>query len=218
MYPTAHMPPPGFGKDQVPIMPAYVGGYSKRGNAFDAEVTPVYSQARWGNRNGRGGMGGYLSQLEDPGFFSALKQKRGDHGVFQAVRWAPGHDWRGGFGIASLAEHKNHPGFMTRGGATRRGAPKRAELVDRMNYYETLRPGIGTSRFSQTNDNYAGLYQDKRQTPVIMRDVEPLLLRQMIEHNPWHIASHSAAMAKEAYDKEYGPVKDAVVPGYQSHF
>lgn len=199
------MPDHGFGEFEVPEMPAYVEHYSKRGNTFMADQTPVYQQARWGNRRNVGGMGAYLSQVEDPTFFEALKVKRGNHGVFEDVRWAPGMDWRGNFGIASLSEVANYAGIPTRGGQLRKGAPKRSDVVERVDAFEeNIRPGQGTSRFSQTNDNYVGLFDWKQRTPTIQTEVDAMLLRQMIEHNPYHISSHAARQAKRDYDRELG--------------
>lgn len=212
------LPEHGFGEFEVPDMPAYVQNYSRRGNGFDGEVTPVYQQARWGNKVGRGGMGAYLSQVEDDTFFDSYKVKKGDHGVYDWTRWAPGYDWRGGFGVASLSENKNYAGIMTRGGMLRKGAPKRTDVVDRPNYwFEKLIPGVGTSRYTQNNNNYAGLYEYKRNTPEIIYSNDMLELRQMIEHNPFHINSHAAKQAKAVYDAEFPGYRDREVPAYQDH-
>lgn len=213
-----NMPPHGFGEHEVPEMPAYVQSYSKRGNALDADQTPVYQQARWGNRTGRGGMNAYLSQSEDPTFFEGTKVKLGDQGVFEQTRWSSGYDWRGGFGIASLSATKNYPGIQTRGGSLRAGGPKRGDIVERPNYwFEQTRPGVTVSRVPQSNDNYSGLYDWKKRTPEIERSNDMMQLRQMIEHNPYHIASHAAKQAKAVYDKEMGNARTLEVPAYQDH-
>lgn len=213
-----NLPPHGFGEFEVPDMPGYVQSYSSRGNSFPAQTTPVYQQTRWGNKTGRGGMGGYLSQLEDDTYFESYKVKRGDHGVFDWTRWAPGYDWRGNFGVASLAEIKNYAGIPTRGGMLRKGAPKRTDTIDRPNaWFEKTMPGIATSRFNQKNDNYAGLYEYKKVTPEIMTNNDMLVLREMIEHNPFHINSHAAKQAKEVYDAEFPGYRDWWVPAYQDH-
>jgi hypothetical protein len=163
-------------------------------------------------------MAAYLSQLEDDTYFESYKVKKGDAGVYETLRWAPGYDWRGNFGIASLSEIKNYAGIPTRGGQLRKGGPKRSDYIERKDYwFEVTRPGIETSRYTQKNNNYAGLYEYKRQTPVIMRSNDMLQLRSMIEHNPWHINSHAAKQAKAVYDKEFGDVKDKQVPAYQDH-
>lgn len=207
----------GFGNLQVPDMPSYVQSYSKRGNTFDGQTTPVYQQARWGNRTGRGGMAAYLSQLETPQYFDALKQKLGDAGVYEALRWSPGYDWRGGFGVASLAANKNYV-MTTRGGQLRKGGPKRSDYVDRPNaWFEKTMPGIAYGRYTQNNDNYSGVYEWKRNTPFVERDTDMLVLREMIEHNPYHINSHAAAAAKAAYDAEFGNVRDRGVPAYNDN-
>lgn len=215
---TPNLPAHGFGEFDVPEMPAYVQSHSKRGNTFSAESTPVYSQVRWGNRRGRGGMGAYLSQLEDPTYFEGYRVKRGDQGVFPFIRWAPGWDWRGNGGIASLSETKNYAGISTRGGQLRKGGPKRSDIVERPNFFfENLRPGVSVGRYTQSNDNYAGLFDWKRKTPTIMTDSDPFILKQMIENNPFHISSHSAAQAKSAYDSEFGPGAFAHNPAYRTN-
>lgn len=207
----------GFGNLQVPDMPSYVQSYSKRGNAFDGQTTPVYQQARWGNRTGRGGMGAYLSQLETPQYFDALKQKLGDAGVYEVLRWSPGYDWRGGFGVASLEANKNYV-MTTRGGQLRKGGPKRSDYIDRPNaWFDKTMSGIAYGRYTQNNDNYAGVYEWKRNTPFVERDTDMLVLREMIEHNPYHINSHAASAAKASYDAEFGNVRDRNVPAYNDH-
>ena len=212
------LPPHGFGDLEVPEMPAYVHSYSSRGNVHGGERTPVYQQARWGNRVGRGGMAAYLSQLEDDTFFEGYKTKKGNHGVFDATRWSPGYDWRGNFGVASNSELKNYAGIPTRGGSLRKGGPRRSDYMDRPNFwFEQTRPGISHGRYTQSSNNYAGLYQDKKQTPTITLDNDMLVLREMIEHNPWHISSHSAMQAKSAYDSEFGPPRDMGYKAYQDH-
>lgn len=212
------LPPPGFGEFEVPEMPAYVQSYSSRGNSFPGETTPVYTAARWGNKTGRGGMAAYLSQLEDDTYFEGYKVKKGDAGVFDATRWAPGYDWRGNFGVASLSELGNYAGIPTRGGMLRKGAPKRTDIVDRPNYFfEKLIPGIETSRYTQKNNNYAGLYEYKKTTPLLILSNDMLDLREMIEHNPFHINSHAAKQAKAVYDTEFPGYQDKWIPAYQDH-
>lgn len=213
-----NMPPHGFGEFEVPQMPSYVQSYSKRGNALDADQTPVYQQARWGNRIGRGGMDAYLSQGEDPTFFEGDRVKLGDQGVYELTRWAPGYDWRGNGGIASLSETKNYPGIQTRGGSLRAGGPKRSDIMERPNYwFEQARPGVSVSRMSQANENYSGVYDWKKRTPSIERGNDMLQLRQMIEHNPFHVNSHAAKQAKAVYDQEFNQAKTMGVPAYQDH-
>lgn len=215
---SINLPPHGFGEFEVPEMPAYVEGYSKRGNSYQGQTTPVYNAARWGNKTGRGGMAAYLSQLEDDTYFESYKVKKGDHGVYDSTRWAPGYDWRGNFGVASLSAVGNYAGIPTRGGMLRKGAPKRTDVIDRPNYFfEKLIPGVSTSRYTQKNNNYAGLYEYKRQTPTIMYSNDMLDLREMIEHNPFHINSHAAKQAKASYDKEFPGYRDKWVPAYQDH-
>lgn len=212
------LPLHGFGEHEVPEMPSYIQSYSKRGNAMQADQTPVYNQARWGNKTGKGGMNGYLSQIEDPTFFSGTKVKLGDQGVYPLLRWAPGYDWRGNGGISSLSEIKNYAGIPTRGGQLRKGGPKRSDVVERPNaFFENLRPGVSVSRYSQTNDNYSGVYDWKRRTPVIQRDNDMLQLREMIEHNPFHIPSHSAKQAKSSYDKEFNNMQTSRIKAYNDH-
>lgn len=214
---TLKTPPHGFGEFEVPEMPAYIQSYSKRGNAFDAETTPVYQQVRWGNRRGRGGMNAYLSHAEDATYFDGFREKKGNHGVYERIRWAPGYDWRGNFGVASLSQIKNYAGIPTRGGQLRKGAPRRGDYLERVNaWWERARPGIGVSRYSQNNNNYAGLYEWRRRTPFIQRDNDPLVLRDMIEHNPFHISSHSAKQAKEWWMRENINQVDHGVPAYRS--
>jgi hypothetical protein len=198
-------PDHGFGEHEVPEMPAFIDRYSKRGNSIDADQTPVYQQARFGNRTGKGGMGGYLSQVEDQTFFEGLPVKKGDAGVFPLERWSPGYDWRGGFGIASLSETKNYAGISDRGGGLRKGGPRRGDVVERTGaYQENLRPGRSTSRFVQSNDNYSGLYDWQRRTPSIQRETDALVLDQMIRLNPYHISSHGAAQAQALVKAEFG--------------
>mmetsp|Transcript_17654 Transcript_17654/g.44792 ORF Transcript_17654/g.44792 Transcript_17654/m.44792 type:complete len:271 (-) Transcript_17654:521-1333(-) len=212
------VPPPGFGPLEVPEMPAYVGSYVRRGGNISGDATPVYQQMRFGYRKGIGGMGGYASVLETPEFFEGYRQKRGNAGVFQSLRWAPGCDSHTGNGIAGLSELRNHPGLMTRGG-DRRGGPRRQEVMERAGYwFEKARPGVATSRYSQINDGFAGIRQRSQRTPALERATDPFVLREMIEHNPWHINSHSAMQAKTAYDKEFGgPVVDRRPKGYQDN-
>ena len=215
---SLNLPPPGFGELEVAEMPAYIQSYSKRGNSFDGQTTPVYQQARFGNKTGRGGMAGYLSQAEDDTFLESYKTKKGNAGVFDWTRWSPGYDWRGNFGVANLGELNNYAGIPTRGGMLRKGAPKRSDYIDRSNYwFETTRPGVATGRYTQKNNNYAGLYEFKKQTPRIVTDNDMLVLRDMIEHNPWHINSHAAKEAKKVYDKEFGNVRDKNLRAYQDH-
>lgn len=209
--------PHGFGEFDVAEMPAYVQSYSKRGNVFDADTTPVYQQTRFGNKRNVGGMDAYVSMVEDPTFFESLKQKNGNQGVYELMRWGPGYDWRGNFGVASLSELKNFA-MSTRGGDLRNGGPKRSDIVDRKDYwFETIRPGIDNGRLSQTNDNYDGVYEWKRQTPVVERDSDFLVLREMIEHNPWHISSHAALAAKKEYDGEFGVLEDRIFASYNDN-
>lgn len=199
------VPQAGFQEFGVPEMPSYIQGYTKRGNAYDGETQPVYMQTRWGNPRYKGGMSAYLSQVEDTTYFEGEKQKLGDHGVYEQLRWAPGQDWRGNFGIASLDSSKNYR-IQTRGGALRAGGPRRQDYFDRPNHwFETTRPGIAVSRYSQSNDNYSGVYDYKRKTPIVERSSDMFELRQMIEHNPFHIASHAAAQAKKEYDQHFQP-------------
>lgn len=196
-------PGPGFGAFEVPEMPAYVQSYTKRGEGFTGQTTPVMTQTRFGNPRYIGGMDAYISQLENPTYFDSLKQKKGDAGVFEALRWTPGQDWRGGFGLASLDAQKN-AALSTRGGEMRQGGPKRSDYMDREGFwFETARPGLSVSRVSQANENFAGIYEDKRRTPFIERDVDALVLREMIEKNPFHISSHAAKSAKAMYDREF---------------
>lgn len=206
---------PGFDEKQVPEMPAYVQSYSKRGNTFDGDTTPVYQQTRFGNRNGRGGMQAYLSQVEDPTYFESMKTKKGNAGVYGIERWSVGYDWRGGYGIASLASNKNYA-MSTRGGQLRKGGPKRSDYMDRPNaWFERARPGIAYSRYTQNNDNYSGVYEYKKQTPVIQTDNDMLVLREMIEHNPYAINSHAAQQAKTIYDAEFGTDEDKGFAAYR---
>jgi hypothetical protein len=213
-----NLPPHGFGQYEVPDMPAYVQSYSKRGNQYDGETTPVYNQIRWGNKRNIGGMAAYVSQLEDDTYFEGYKVKKGDAGVYQTLRWAPGYDWRGNFGVASLSELKNYAGIPTRGGMLRKGGPRRGDTVERSNaWFENTRPGIGTSRLTQNNNNYAGLYEYKKITPPILLDNDMLVLRDMVEHNPFHISSHAAKQAKTVYDGEFGEVRDKWLPAYDDN-
>lgn len=195
---TANISQHGFGEFEIPDVSAYVQSYSKRGNPIITETTPVYQQARFGNRVGKGGMGTYVSQVEDPLFFESLKTKKGNHGVYETVRWNPGYDWRGNFGISSLDASKNYV-VSTRGG--RNGSSKRSAFVDRPGYwFEVVRPGLETSRMSQNSENYSGVFEQKRTTPTITREMDFSILREMIEHNPFHVRSHAALQAKEMYD------------------
>jgi hypothetical protein len=213
-----NLPLPGFGQFEVAEMPAYIQGYSKRGNQFDGETTPVYQQARWGNKRLVGGMNAYLSQAEDDTYLEGYKTKKGNTGVFDWTRWTPGYDWRGNFGVASLGELNNYAGIPTRGGMLRKGGPKRSDYIDRPNYwFESARPGVGTSRYSQNVNNYAGLYEYKKQTPRIETNNDMLIRRAVIEHNPFHINSHAAKQAKAVYDKEFGNVHDKNIKAYQDH-
>jgi len=214
------IPQHGFGQFDVPEMPAYVQGYSKRGNSYMGQTTPVYQQTRWLNKRLRGGMGAYVNLAEDMTFLEGYRTKKGNHGVYEQTRWTPGRDWRGNYGISSLAETKNYAGIPTRGGMLRKGGPRRSDYIDRPGYWhEVVRPGIGTSRFPQNNNNYAGLYEYKRRTPVIMTDSDPLVLRGMIEHNPFHINSHSAKQAMELLQNEFGELPpDRYVPGYRNNY
>jgi hypothetical protein len=211
---TAVMPSAGFGEFDVPEMPAYVQSYSTRGSGSSWETTPVLNQARFGNKTGKGGMDAYLSQVEDPNFFEGSKLKSGDPGVFELLRWGPGYDWRGNFGIASLDASKNYT-LSTRGGMLRQGGPRRSDIVDRPDYWlESVRPGLAVSRESQSNDNYSGTYEWKRQTPIVERASDMLVLREAIEHNPFFIVSHSALAAKQAYDAEFGTERDEIREAY----
>lgn len=197
-----NFPEPGFGQFQVPEDVPYVQSYSKRGNAFSSDTTPVYMQNRWGNPSYVGGMEAYVSNAESTDFLKGMRQKRGMMGVQDETRWAPGYDWNSGYGIASLEANKNIR-IQTRGGAERAGGPRRQNVVDRLGYwFETARPGVGVSNFVQTNDNYAGKFNTKRRTPVIMQESDMMDLKQMIEYNPFHINSHAAAQAKAIYDNE----------------
>jgi hypothetical protein len=210
----AVLPSPGFGEFDVPEMPAYVQSYSTRGSGFSWETTPVLNRTRFGNKTGKGGMDAYLSQVEDPNFFEGSKLKVGDPGVFELMRYGPGSDWRGNFGIASLDASKNYT-RSTRGGMLRQGGPRRSDIVDRPNYWtDTVRPGISVSREGQCNDNYSGVYEWKRQTPIVERASDPLVLREAIEHNPFFIISHAAQAAKDAYDLEFGQVRDTIHEAY----
>jgi len=212
------LPPHGFGEHEVPEMPAYVDSYSKRGNSNQGEQTPVYNQARWGNRRGRGGMNAYLSQTEDSSFMADTRVKLGDQGVFEHLRWTPGADSKGNFGIASLSETKNFAGIPTRGGSLRAGAPKRGDVVERPNaFYENLHPGLATGRLVQTNDNYSGIYDWKKRTPEVQRSNDMLQMREMIEHNPYHINSHAASQAKRSYDEEFMGAQSVGYKAYQDH-
>jgi hypothetical protein len=206
----------GFGKFEVPEMPRYVQSFSGRGNYYDAQTTPVYQQARFGNPKYKGGMDAYVSQVEDLTFFESLKQKKGNHGVFEQLRWNTGHDWRGNFGVASLDASKNYT-MSTRGGQLRKGGPKRSDYMDRPNaWFDKTMPGISHSRYTQNGNNYAGVWEYKKNTPFIELDNDMLVLRDMIEHNPFHISSHAAAQAKEVYDAEFGKDEDKAFQGYRS--
>jgi hypothetical protein len=208
------LPAHGFGEFEVPEMPAYVQSYSSRGSGFSWATTPVQNQSRFGNRAGVGGMGAYLSMAEDPNFLEGNKQKLGAPGVFRAERWGPGYDWRGNGGIASLEANKNWI-FQTRGGQLRAGGPRRSDTVDRPNYWlDTVRPGVQVSREAQNNDNYAGTWEWKRQTPIVERESDFSVLRQMIEHNPYAIVSHAALQAKAQYDSELDGVRDEWMQPY----
>lgn len=209
----------GFGEFQVPEMPAYVGTYSKRGNAFSSETTPVMHQARFGNRSVRGRMDAYLPLAEDSGYTDVLRIKRGNTGAEEQLRWSGGYDWRGNFGIASLAANKNYE-MSTRGGQLRKGGPKRADYIDRPGFwFEQVRPGISHSRLTQNNDNYSGVYENKRRTPVIELENDMLVLREMIENNPFAIHSHAATQAKAVYDAELGAnTGDSATAAYRSDF
>lgn len=210
----AMLPAPGFGEFDVPEMPAYTQSYSARGSGYSWASTPVQNQTRFGNKRGVGGMAAYLSQVEDPNFFESSKIKLGDPGVFELMRWAPGQDWRGNFGIASLDASKNYT-VSTRGGQLRQGGPRRSDVIDRPNYWlDTVRPGIAVSREGQNNDNYSGVYEWKRQTPIVERASDMLVMREAIEHNPFFIISHSAMAAKQAYDAEFGREPDEIREAY----
>lgn len=215
---SEEVPEHGFHQFGVPEMPSYIQGYTKRGNCHEAQTTPSYSQARWGNPRYKGGMDAYVSIVEDGDKFSHLRQKKGNHGVFAMERWAPGTDWRGGHGIASLDALKNTRVF-TRGGGLRAGAPRRADVIERTGYWDqTARAGIAHGRYTQLNDNYAGKYADKRRTPIVERESDPLVLRQQIEHNPFHVNSHAAAQAKRMYDAEFPGMVDSTPPGYNPRY
>jgi hypothetical protein len=213
------LPKPGYGQHTIPEMPAYISGYSGKGNSFDALKTPVMVQSRVGNKRGRGGMEGYINHAEDDTFFEGYRQKKGNHGVFAATRWSPGHDWRGNFGVANLSELRNYAGLQTRGGQLRKGGPRRSDYIERPGHWqEQARPGIATGRYVQTNNNFSGIREDSRRTPFIQRDNDMLVLRQMIEHNPFHIGSHSAKQAKAAYDEEFSDAKTFDFKAYQDNF
>lgn len=192
------IPEAGFGQFQVPEDAPYVQSYSSRGNAYSSDTTPVYTKNRWGNASYTGGMEGYLASLETDGYFSALRQKRGLMGVKDETRWGPGYDWASGYGIASIEANKNIR-IQSRG---RTGGPRRQNVIERPGvWFETARPGVSSSNFSQTNDNYSGVFGTKRRTPVIIQESDMTTLKQMIEYNPFHINSHAAAQAKAVYDQ-----------------
>lgn len=47
--------------------------------------------------------------------------------------------------------------------------------MDRPNaWFERARPGIAYSRYTQNNDNYSGVYEYKKQTPVIISTTKTL--------------------------------------------
>lgn len=210
------IPEAGFGQFQVPEMPAYVQGYTKRGGAdYLTKTTPTMMQTRFGNATYRGGMAGYVNAVESPEYFESYRVKLGDHGVVEHLRWAPGYDWKGG--IQGISSVKNFAGIQTRGGQLRSGAPKRADYVDIVDWERKVRPGLDIGNFPQAGGgtNYAGEYQPSRRTPFIVLDNDAAVLREMVEHNPWHILSHSGKQAKEMYEEEIGVYKDARYKEYR---
>lgn len=206
---------PGFGQYQVPEMPSYIQSYTKRGEGFGGQTAPTRSYSRFGNARYVGGMDAYLSQLEDDTYFEPMKVKKGNVGAFEHTRWNPG--FNSVDGIAGISASKNFAGIQTRGGSGRSGGPRRADYVDRVDFEMKIRPGQAVSREMQSDNNYAGLFEYKKQTPEIETESDFTILREMIEHNPFHISSHGAAQAKNAYDNELGQFSVSVKKAYDDH-
>lgn len=214
----ANLPSHGFGQFEIPEMPAYVSRYTKRGGgAFIGQNNTGMQQTRFGNPRYIGGMDGYVSELESNNYFESLKQKKGNHGVFDFTRWNPGFNSEGN--IAGASALKNYAGIQTRGGRLRAGAPKRADYAERINYEMNIRPGIGVSRHPQAGggENFAGIRAHTKKTPQIQQMNDMVDLRQMIEYNPFHISSHSAKLAKDSYDHELQNFNIETYKSYPDH-
>lgn len=180
----------GFGENQVPEMPAYVFGYARRGNAQPSDVTPNYVASRFGNRAARGGLPAYVLHGEDPDYWEALPQKRGNHGVYPAERWAPGHRP----GIDGLAETRN---LIVKGGG-RSGAPRRADVVERRGgWHQLSRPQFDRTPFNL--DDLGGVQMPRRRARDIETRSDPFVLKEMLDHNPFVVQSWSAKQARELW-------------------
>ncbi len=205
----------GFDKFQIPEMPSYVQSYTKRGEGFGGQTAATRSYTRFGNPRYVGGMDAFVSQLEDGEYFEPVKVKKGNMGVFEHTRWAPG--FNSVDGMAGISASRNFAGIQTRGGSGRAGGPRRGDYAEMMDFEMKIRPGQAVSREMQSDNNYAGLYEYKKQTPEIETESDFAILREMIEHNPFHISSHGAAQAKEQYDRELGQVEQMGKKAYDDH-
>jgi hypothetical protein len=79
------IPKSGWGLGQVPEMPAYITGYSKRGNGFQNKATPTFSQPRVPNRRFNGNIPTVLTHLQQRGVGQDWKST--NRGIHENYRW-----------------------------------------------------------------------------------------------------------------------------------
>ncbi len=174
--PVVAAPARGYGPTEVPEVEKYISGYSRKGGVFPGQSVANYQQMRFGNPTRQGGPDAYLLNSLQPGYFQH-KTKLGDHGIYEATRWMPGVDGR----VGSLAANRNFAGIQTK---NVQGAPKRAELVERDNWFEKARPGRDVSTRLQNNDNYVGVFESKRQSSHVVQEIDFHVLKAL-EGNPF---------------------------------
>ncbi len=176
MLPVRSLPymQPGFGEFQVPEMEPYVANYSRKTALLGQGSTANYQQTRWDNPVRPGGAPNYMEYLQDDYF---NREKSGNQGVFESLRWNPPVN---GF-MESLSDTRNFAGVKSR------EVSRRAEMAERDVFFETARPGRDVSSLSQTGDNYYGMVEPRRQTPIIERGIDSYKLAQLAS-NPFAVA------------------------------
>lgn len=174
-----------FEQFRVPEMEPYVERFTYKGTGDESGAAPNITQMRYGNAHYQGGVGGYVDYLQRD-YQESHGTRNGNMGVYETTRWLNGSST--GYGIRAV---DNNEIIKTRRVRERTAVDEE----DRLDFY--LRPGVATAKFVQTNDNYAGIRENKKAKPLVVNDVDTWIQSQN-DYNPFFIASYSQMQVREA--------------------
>lgn len=182
--------------------PMYAGRITNRGGAMLGQPEYTTLQSRTGNPIQRNGMDAYMIHAENAReFFSASKVKPGNAGVYANTRWEM---------PLKYSTEDFRSGEMTRNYL---GGKKQAELSIRPNMNLIDRQN---HKMQNNDDNAGGIYESKRHTPCIIREIDYTSVKQL-ERNPFFIPHPNFQMARQrwAEQKTQTPeLDDPVYIGY----